>query len=97
LAEPAQPAEPIPTLDPSTPAPEGKAPVRKAPKQQRRSASSDHLYRHQLPSLFAVSDDALTLSVPAVQVRDVFSAEERHRFGVPRATEVELPLLSYTF
>jgi len=48
------------------------------------------------PALIGVEPDRLSLSVPAVEVRDVFSKTEV-AMGAPQATEVRIPLLNVLF
>lgn len=48
------------------------------------------------PALIDVEADRLSLSVPAVEVRDVFSKAEV-AMGAPQATEVRIPVLSVLF
>jgi hypothetical protein len=49
------------------------------------------------PSLLDVVDGTLGLTVPAVELRDVYSAEERAVFGVSQATELRVPVLGGVF
>ncbi len=93
---PLEPA-PGPVITPATAPPQGSISRGQSPVAVSTPAPKAHLSRHRLPSLVEVTDETLALGVPAVQVRDVFSAEELHRYGVAQATEYEVPLLSYTF
>ncbi len=49
------------------------------------------------PSLLAVRDGGLLLSVPAVEVRDLYSRREVAQLGVRQGTEVRVPVLDVTF
>lgn len=49
------------------------------------------------PALIGLSADALTLGVPAVEFREVFSREELFVYGVSQKTQVRVPVLSYVF
>jgi hypothetical protein len=49
------------------------------------------------PALIGLSADALTLSVPAVEVRNVYSRREIAMYGVSQATEVRVPVLAFMF
>jgi hypothetical protein len=48
------------------------------------------------PALIGVEPDRLSLSVPSVEVRDVFSRAEV-AMGAPQATEVRIPVLNVLF
>jgi hypothetical protein len=48
------------------------------------------------PALIGVEPDRLSLSVPSVEVRDVFSHAEV-AMGAPKATEVRIPVLNVLF
>jgi hypothetical protein len=48
------------------------------------------------PALLGVEPDRLSLSVPAVEVREVFSRAEV-AMGAPQATEVRIPVLNVLF
>jgi hypothetical protein len=54
-------------------------------------------YHLSPPALIGVSADALTLGVPAIELRDVYSRNEIAMFGVSQATEVRVPVLSFLF
>ena len=47
--------------------------------------------------LLGFDRDMLTLHVPSVEVRDVYSAAERRQFGMAQQTEVRVPVLKYSF
>ncbi|HVU05090.1 MAG TPA: hypothetical protein VHE30_25245 [Polyangiaceae bacterium] len=49
------------------------------------------------PALVGVSGDALTLSLPAVEVRQMYTRTEVAVLGVKQQTEVEVPVLNVVF
>jgi len=49
------------------------------------------------PALIGIDPSAITLSVPAVELRDVYTTTEQLTFGVEQATEVRVPLLNFAF
>ena len=108
VAEPPQPAaaEPTPTpattTPPETTTPPAEAtPPAAAPQSRRpgrRNARQATLLRPDLPpALVGWGPGYLTLSVPAVEVRDAYTAKERAEFGVRQATEVRVPVFSACF
>jgi hypothetical protein len=57
-------------------------------------------YHFSPPALIGLSlfgRGALTLGVPAVEVRSVYTRKEVATFGVNQATEVRVPVLSFLF
>ena len=54
-------------------------------------------YHLSPPALIGVSAQALTLGVPAIELRDVYSRNEIAMFGVTQATEVRVPVLNFLF
>jgi hypothetical protein len=54
-------------------------------------------YHLSPPALIGVSGDALTLGVPAVEVRNAYSRKELALYGVTQATEVRVPVLNVLF
>jgi hypothetical protein len=54
-------------------------------------------YHLSPPALIGVSAEALTLGVPAVELRDVYTRNEIAMFGVSQATEVRVPVLNFLF
>lgn len=86
VAEPPQPSP--------APAPQGaKARTRRV--ARRAPAPGAELYAGP-PALVGASGRALTLSVPAVEVRNVFSRAEL-KYGVKQATEVRVPVMRFVF
>jgi len=49
------------------------------------------------PALLGVSPSSVTLSVPAVEVRDTYSRAELMQFGVEQSTEVRVPVFNFVF
>jgi hypothetical protein len=99
IAEPPQPTvEPPPASDTLTspPQPETRRPVRRAPRQALRR-HAPRLYPVAPPALVGITSQALTLSVPAVEIRDLYSAEEQHQFGVEQGTELRVPVMTFAF
>jgi hypothetical protein len=84
VAEPAQPSAP--------PA---------APPAPATSPTSRVIDRHapvaRMPALVGVYEDTLTLSVPAVEVRQVYTRTEIAAFGVKQQTQVDVPVLNVVF
>jgi hypothetical protein len=69
-------------------------------KQRHRSVARRTLpldYHLSPPALIGLSSEALTLGVPAVELRGVYSRREVAMFGVSQATEVRVPVLSFLF
>lgn len=109
VAEPPQPSgaptQPASTTPASTSpagtevtAPPAAAPtssVRKHKSLARRTLPLD--YHLSPPALIGVSAQALTLGVPAFEIRDVYSRNELAMFGVSQATELRVPVLSFLF
>jgi hypothetical protein len=54
-------------------------------------------YHLSPPALIGVSAQALTLGVPAIELRDVYSRNEIAMFGVAQATELRVPVLNFLF
>jgi hypothetical protein len=90
------PPAPVVTPPPppaSTPAPTGSLHRHKA--LAHRTLPLD--YHLSPPALIGVSAEALTLGVPAIELRDVYSRNEIAMFGVSQATEVRVPVLNFLF
>jgi len=49
------------------------------------------------PALLGVGPTSVTLSLPAVEVRDAYSRAELMQFGVKQATEVRVPVFNFVF
>jgi hypothetical protein len=54
-------------------------------------------YHLSPPALIGLSAEALTLGVPAVELRGVYTRNEIAMFGVSQATEVRVPVLNFLF
>ncbi len=101
VAEPPQPSSaPAPSTAPATSQPTSH--VRRSlhrrvallPRTQRPLA----LYQPVLPpALIGLEPRGLTLSVPAVEVRDTFSQSDRRQFGMKEQTELHVPVFNYVF
>jgi hypothetical protein len=79
----------------SPPAPSGALPHRRERAIARRTLPLD--YHLGPPALIGVSKDALTLGVPAIELRHVYSRNEIAMFGVSQATEVRVPVFNFLF
>ena len=108
LAEPPQPSRtPVAPDAPASTSPSGTevtAPpattpptssVRKHQTLARRTLPLD--YHLSSPALIGVSAQALTLGVPAIELRDVYSRNEVAMFGVNQSTELRVPVLNFLF
>lgn len=84
IADPARPSEAPPIEKPTSRAPvHHDAPVARAPKAP--------------PALVGLGGGTLTVSVPAVEVRHVYTRAEVATYGVKQATEVDVPVLNVLF
>lgn len=90
-APPASPPVVVPPAAP--PSPTGSLHRHKA--LARRTLPLD--YHLSPPALIGVSSQALTLGVPAIELRDVYSRNEIAMFGVTQATEVRVLVLNFLF
>ena len=90
---------PSPTAPGTPPGPSGSvAPAKRDRRVARASARTLPLDYHLAPpALIGISAEALTLGVPAVEVRNVYSRREVAMYGVSQATEVRVPVLSFMF
>jgi len=85
-------AAPAPAPAPATPPTSS---LRKHKANTHRTLPLD--YHLSPPALIGVSSDALTLGVPAVQVRNVYNRNELAVYGVSQATELRVPVLNVLF
>jgi hypothetical protein len=105
----AQPAAPLPATTPApgpepapaaapAPAPAAPAPAA-APSGRARDRVGSPVARRQqaAPALVGIADGSLTLSVPAVEVRQMYTRTEIALYGVKQHTEVEVPVLNLAF
>ena len=95
VTAPSAPATPAPAATPPAAAPTGAVRARRHPTLARRTLPLD--YHLSPPALIGVSAEALTLGVPAVELRDVYSRREVAMFGVNQGTEVRVPVLNFLF
>jgi hypothetical protein len=65
--------------------------------RRRRSRSAASKLPIPPPALVGYNGRVLSLGVPALELRDVYSRTERAVFGVSRETEVRVPVLSLVF
>ncbi len=88
VAEPPQPSG-------AAPAPTGQ---RKAPKA-RRVARAPLEMHHPVapPALVGMGEGSLTLSVPAVEVRQTYTQQELLQYGVEQKTELRVPVFNFVF
>jgi hypothetical protein len=54
-------------------------------------------YHLSPPALIGISAQALTLGIPAIEVRDVYSRTEVAMYGVTQHTELRVPVLNFLF
>ena len=85
----APPAAPPPAAPPTSAVRRKRAPL------AHRTLPLD--YHLSPPALIGVTSSALTLGVPAVELRPLYSQGELAMFGVSQATEVKVPVLSFLF
>ena len=105
VAEPPQPgatpaATPAPpvTQPATTPPPPPTSSVhRNRSRALARRALPPLDYHLSPPALIGVSAQALTLGIPAIELRDVYSRTELAMYGVSQATEVRVPVLNFVF
>lgn len=53
--------------------------------------------RNHVPSLVGVSQSRVSWSIPALEIRDMYTPRERLQYGMKQRTEVRLPVLSVLF
>jgi hypothetical protein len=109
VAEPPQPSEPgvpappgaeptdTPPATTPAPAPEGARSRKNHKKVARRAKTEVPLMPPALVGVGSMGPGSLTLGVPAVEVRDVYSRTEIAQFGVKQATEVRVPVFNVLF
>jgi len=90
----APPASDAPAPPAPTPVPPTSSLGKHKPKGHRTLPLDYHL---SPPALIGVSSTALTLGVPAVEVRNVYSRNELALYGVNQATELRVPVLNLLF
>jgi len=92
VAEPPQPGAAPP------PPPGAQGATRARPRRvARRAPEPAVLYPAAPPALVGLTPRSLSVGVPAVSVRNVFSRAELMEYGVKQATEVRVPVMSFVF
>lgn len=90
-----------PSAEPPQPTPAAPAPATSRAKARRKLAKAGAppaLYAPEPPpALLGVGPRRVTLSVPAVEVRETYSRAELMQFGVKQTTEVRVPVFNYVF
>jgi hypothetical protein len=84
----------VPAASP-TPAPSGSVQPRKGKALAQHTSTLD--YHLSPPALIGVSASELTLGVPAIELRDVYTRKEIAMFGVTQSTEVRVPVFNFLF
>jgi len=84
-----------PTEAPPPAAPPPTSSLRKDKSKANRTLPLD--YHLTPPALIGISSQALTLSIPAIELRDVYTKTELAMFGVNQGTEVRVPVLNFLF
>jgi hypothetical protein len=87
---------PRPSGSPSGRAPAKRAPVAAAPRPARKTTAVA-ARTPSAPALVGVGEGSITLSVPAVVVKPVFTRTEVAMLGVKQQTEVQVPILNVAF
>jgi outer membrane biosynthesis protein TonB len=87
------PTEVVPP--PATPAPSGSIRSHRTVRSARAGGKLGYPLRP--PALIGIDPAALTLSVPAVEFRNLYTAAERAWFGVNQGTEIRVPVLNFVF
>lgn len=82
-----------PTAPGASPTPSGSL-HRRSTLARRSMPQLNHL---SPPALIGVSSDALTLGVPAIELRDVYTRQEVAMFGVSQTAELRVPVLNFLF
>src|SRR5450755_2386591 len=83
---------PAPVVSPPPPAAAPTSSLHRQRALARRTLPLD--YHLSPPALIGLSAEALTLGVPAVELRGVYTRNEIAMFGVSQATEVRVPVLN---
>jgi hypothetical protein len=91
-----QPPSDEPVADP--PRPVGASPTSRTTARRKVTPRPRSVARAPaLPSLIGVEPARITLSIPAVEFRDVYTRAEVASFGLTQATEVRIPVLNVLF
>jgi len=90
-----------PAAAPPVPAPSAPTPATGSLRRHRPRALARRLppldYHLSPPALIGISAQALTLGIPALELRDVYSRTELAMYGVSQGTEVRVPVLNFLF
>ena len=102
VPEPPQPEGAAPAPPSAAPPPAGAqsriVPARRRAAHARAAVRSLHLRAPVLPpALVGLDRGYLTLSIPAVEIRDVYSRREVFEYGVKQRTEVRIPVFGAVF
>lgn len=98
VADPPQPEAAPPAAPDVQGQPQGAAPAKKRTRLRTQPPAPAALYaRVTPPALLKLDSGLLSLSVPAVEVTDIYSQEELRQYGVSQETQVKIPVLSYSF
>ncbi|MCA9593980.1 MAG: hypothetical protein KC776_11735 [Myxococcales bacterium] len=95
----AEPAAEPPSATPA-PAAGAKATPRKKPSKKlarHYSAPATLHYGAAPPALVGMGQGSLTLSLPAVEIRDMYSKKDLFQYGVSQKTEVRVPVFNFVF
>jgi hypothetical protein len=88
---------PAPVTPPPTPTPSTGSVHRARSGALARRALPPLDYHLSPPALIGISSQALTLGIPAIELRDVYSKTELAMYGVSQGTEVRVPVLNFLF
>ncbi|MEZ4297834.1 MAG: hypothetical protein R3B70_22955 [Polyangiaceae bacterium] len=91
-----EPADNQPSTSPSTVQPPMPSPT-VAPTQSRRPSVRAERGRRMSFSLVGLHEGSLALSVPAVQVKPLYTEREMWTYGVGQGTEVRVPVFQASF
>ncbi|HMJ12270.1 MAG TPA: hypothetical protein VK524_12685 [Polyangiaceae bacterium] len=98
IAEPPQPGSAPPPASPTTRNGKQRAPsARKAVAAARLSAYQPVPRLLTPPSLVGFDQGLLSLSLPAVEVRSVYTKRDVQQMGVKQETEVRIPVFNFSF
>ncbi len=96
-----EPATEAPAAAPAPAAGAGakKATPRKKTKRlaRRWAAPATLHYGAAPPALVGMGQGSLTLSLPAVEIRDMYSKKDLFQYGVAQKTEVRVPVFNFVF
>jgi hypothetical protein len=99
VAEPPAPDSPTPVA-PSVQGQPGGTSSQRVRVRRLRSAPTAPAQLYSVvapPALIGLEPERMMLSMPAIEVSDVYSGEELRQYGIAQETQVKIPVLSYTF